>query len=187
MGVFDKIKITASGIGQSMSKGTEQIVSQFTVETKENAKIVAIKADIVAIDAELNACYADIGKLYVKATISGKNIEDIGCQDIIKTIKPKIAKKINLKKELYALEQELADSMLLQERKLVQDEVNKKIENLDRAKSIGALSEEEYSEYVSKEIKKLENFDAIRKLKKQKELGIITEDEMQEKITALLS
>lgn len=130
MGVFDKIMITANVIGQSMSKGTGQIVSQIAVETKENAKIAAIKADIVAIDAELNSCYMDIGKLYVKAIIAGKNVGDIGCQDVLRTLKPKITKKVNLKKELYSLERELSDSMILQERKLVQDEVNKKIEGV---------------------------------------------------------
>ena len=54
MGLFDRTKTTASGVGASLSKGVGQIVGKTTVEAKEAAKMAAVKADIAAVQAEID-------------------------------------------------------------------------------------------------------------------------------------
>ena len=119
MGLFDRIKTTASGVGASIAKGAGQITGKATVEAKESAKIAAVKADIAAVQAEIDTGYVQIGKAYVDACIAGKEVTDIGCGATLKMMEPKLEKKMKLEKELIELEKALADSQIMQERSLV--------------------------------------------------------------------
>ena len=110
MGLFDRIKTTASGIGSSIAKGTGQLAGKATVEAKEAAKIVAVKADIAAVQADIETGYTAIGKLYVDKLLAGVEISDFGAGPTLKLIEPKLEKKLALEKELAELEKALADS-----------------------------------------------------------------------------
>ncbi len=186
MGLFDRVKTTASGIGNSVAKTSGQLLGKATVEVKENAKIAAVKADISAIEAEIDVCYTAIGRAYVETALKGGEICDIGCAQTLKLLEPKLEKKIVLEKELAELEKNLVNSQIMQERHLIQQEIDEAKAKLDKAKNIGALDENEYQQLLSKEMKKLEYFDDIRKIKQQKELGLISEEEMKIKIAAIL-
>jgi len=187
MGLFDRVMTTASGIGSSIAKGATQVAGKATVEAKEQAKIVAVKADIAAVQAEIDTAYVSIGKAYVDAAIAGKEVGDIGAGPTLKLIEPKLEKKMELEKELIELEKALSDSQILQERQLVQAEVDAEKEKLDKAKAMGAITEADYNERLAKAGKKLEHFDDIRMLKKQKELGLLNDDEFNQKVNALLA
>lgn len=187
MGLFDRIKTTAAGVGSSLAKGTGKIAGKATVEAKEAAKIVAVKADIAAVQAEIDTGYVAIGKLYVEKLLAGMEITDFGASATLKLLEPKLEKKMALEKELGALEKALADSQVLQERQLVQNEVDEIKAKLDKAKAMGAISDEDYAARLAKANKKLDHFDDIRMLKKQKELGLLTSDEFDAKVNALLA
>ena len=77
MGLFDRIKTTAAGVGASIAKGAGQLTGKATVEAKEAAKIAAVKADIAAVQAEIDTGYVQIGKAYVDACIAGKEVSGI--------------------------------------------------------------------------------------------------------------
>lgn len=187
MGLFDRVKTSAAGIGASISRGTGQVVGKATVEAKEAAKIAAKKADIAAVQAELDTAYVSIGKAYVDACIAGKEVTDIGCGETLKMMEPKLEKKMELENELIALEKALADSQILQERQLVQAEVDAIKEKLDKAKAMGAITDADYAARLAQAGKKLEHFDEIRMLKKQVDLGLLTPAELEAKIAALLA
>ena len=114
MGLFDRIKTTASGVGSSLVTGVGQIAGKATVEAKEAAKITAVKADIAAVQAEIDTAYTAIGKAYVDAAVAGKEVSDIGVGPTLKLLEPKLEKKMELEKELIALEKALGDSQILQ-------------------------------------------------------------------------
>lgn len=187
MGLFDRIKTSAAGIASSLSEGAIRVAGKATVEAKEGAKITAVKADIKALDAEIDTGYIAIGKAYVKACIAGQEVTDIGCGAILKMMEPKLEKRMELEKELVELEKALADSQIMQERQLVQAEVDAVKAKLDKAKAMGVISEDDYTARLAQANKKLERFDDIRMLKKQKELGLIDEAEFQNKVAGLLS
>ena len=159
MGLFDRIKTTASGVGASIAKGAGQITGKATVEAKESAKIAAVKADIAAVQAEIDTGYVQIGKAYVDACIAGKEVTDIGCGATLKMMEPKLEKKMKLEKELIELE---------------------------KAKAMGAITDADYNARLAQANKKLEHFDDIRMLKKQKDLGLLTAAEFDAKVNELL-
>ena len=187
MGLFDRIKTTASGIGSSIAKGTGRLASKATVEAKEAAKIAAVKADISAIQAEIETGYVTIGKLYVEKLLAGAEISDFGAGPTLKLLEPKLEKKLQLEKELAELEKTLADSLVLQERQLVQNEIDEIKAKLDKAKAMGAITEDDYNARLAQANKKLDHFEEIRMLKKQKELGLLSSEEFDAKVNALLA
>ena len=134
--------------------------------------MVAVKAEIAAVQAELDTGYAQIGKAYVDACLAGKDVTDIGVGATLKMMEPKLEKKMKLEKELIELEKALADSQIMQERALVQAE--------------GAITNADYEARLAQANKKLDHFEDIRMLKKQKELGLIDSAEFDEKVAALL-
>ena len=77
-------------------------------------------------------------------------------------------KATELNTELVELEKALADSQVLQERQIVQDEVDGIKAKLDKAKAMGAISDEDYAARLAQANKKLDHFTEIRMLKKQK-------------------
>jgi hypothetical protein len=186
MGLFDRVKTSAAGIGASISRGAGQIAGKATVEAKEAAKIAAVKADIAAIQAELDTGYLQIGKAYVDACLAGKEVSDVGAGSTLKMMEPKLEKKIELEKELVELEKALADSQIMQERSLVQAEIDELKAKLDKAKALGAITDADYDSKLAQANKKLEHFEDIRMLKKQKELGLISDEELNAKIEELL-
>ena len=187
MGLFDRIKTTASGVGASLATGVGQIAGKATVEAKEAAKITAVKADIAAVQAEIDTAYTAIGKAYVDAAVAGKEVSDIGAGPTLKLLEPKLEKKMELEKELIALEKALGDSQILQERQILQRELDAQKEKLDKAKAMGVISDEDYNAKLAEAGKRLEHFEDIRKLDKQKELGLLTQAEYDAKVKALLA
>ena len=173
-------------VGASIAKGAGQIAGKTTVEAKEAAKIAAVKADIAAVQAEIDTGYVQIGKAYVDACIAGKEVTDIGCGSTLKMMEPKLEKKMELEKELIALEKALADSQVMQERALVQAEVDEVKAKLDKAKAMGAITAADYDARLAQANKKLEHFEDIRMLKKQKELGLLSSTEFDAKVKELL-
>lgn len=187
MGLFDRVVTSAAGIGSAFTKGAGQVLGKSTVEAKEAAKIVAVKADITAVEAEVETAYVAIGRAYVETAMAGKPICDIGCAATLKALEPKLEKLMALKKELTELEKALHNSQILQERQLVQNEVDEAKARLDKAKAMGVITDADYTARLAKEMKKLDCFEELRNLKMQKEMGLITDDEMQKKVEALLS
>lgn len=187
MGLFDRVKTTAGGIAGSMAKGAGQLASKAAVEAKEQAKIAAVKADIAAVQSEIDLGYISIGKLYVEKLLAGVEISDFGAGETLKILEPKLEKKMNLEKELIALEKALDESLLMQEKMTLEAEFEEQKAKLDKAKAFGAITDADYNAKIAQARKKVDHFADIRMLKKQKELGIITDDEMNEKIKELLA
>ena len=59
-------------------------------------------------------------------------------------------------------------------------------EKLDRALQLDILSEEEYEAKLETATRKLNNHDTLRKIRMQYEMGIISKEEQDEKIRAIL-
>ncbi|MBR6372504.1 MAG: hypothetical protein IKS20_04925 [Victivallales bacterium] len=186
MGLFDRIKTTVGSTANSLAKGTGTLAAKGAVEAKEQAKIVAVKADIAAIQSEIDLGYSAIGKLYVEKLLAGAEITDFGAGETLKILEPKLEKKMSLEKELIELEKALDNAMLMQEKAALEAEYEEQKAKLDKAKGMGVISDADYEAKLAQARKKVDHFQDIRMLKKQKELGIITENEMNAKIKELL-
>lgn len=186
MGFFNKIKTHASSIGSNISDTTSKLSGDIFTATKDNAQLVAIKAEISSIEGQLSIGYQAIGKKYVENLLSneGKDVEVV-LEETLNSLEPLLAKKIGLENEAIEIEKCLKDQIILQEKSIFQKEYDSKKEKLDKALKMDVLSKDEHVAKLAQAKLKLDNFDNIRKLKKQKEMDLITQDELTEKLTAL--
>ncbi|MGO2331859.1 MAG: hypothetical protein ACTH59_09600 [Pseudoalteromonas nigrifaciens] len=185
MGLFNKIKTQASTIGSNISDSTSKLGSDIATSAKENAKLSAIRTEITSIEGQLNIGYKDIGKKYVENLLAnqGENVE-VTLQEPLARIEPLLEKKIELEDEAIEIEKKIKDQIIIQEKAIFQKEYDQEKEKLEKAVKLDVLSKEEMEEKLAKARLKLDNFDNIRKLKKQEEMGLITKTELAEKLAA---
>ena len=185
MGFFDKMKTQASTLGRSINDTTAKLSSDFFVASRENAKLTSIKAEIDSIEGDLQIAYNEIGKKYVEHISTTGEYFEIGVQDTIKRIEPKLDRKQILEKEAIEIQKMLKDQLVMQEKATFQREYDETKEKLYKALKMDIISESEYSNKLAIAKEKLDNFDEIRRIKKQCEMELITKDEMDEKLSSL--
>ncbi len=185
MGLFDKVKTQANSLSSGLGDVTSKISGDILSSSKENAKLLAIKADIASIDGQLEIAYTEIGKKYVENLIDNGGESELNIQDTLKYIEPLLEKKSKLENEAIAIEKELKDQILMQEKQIFQKEFDSEKSKLDKALKMDVISQEEYDIKIEKSKLKLDNFDNIRKVKKQYEMELINEDEMNVKLSEL--
>ena len=72
------------------------------------------------------------------------------------------------------------------QRKKAQEHFDNEKKKLDKARELDVISEEEYDEKLAKAMKKLENFDILKKIQMQYEMEIITREEYEGKVKNIL-
>lgn len=185
MGIFEKISKSAKSVGSSVTKTAGKIGSNATVATEEQAEIISLRSQINVIDQELDAAYTQIGRKYVDYVIKNSEIPDIGVSDLLKLIDPKVTKKAELENQIIQIEKEIKQKNILREKAIAEEAFLKEKQKLDRAFGMELLSQEEYDEKFAVARKKFDNFEAIRKVEQQAEMGLITNEEKEAKIKAL--
>lgn len=186
MGLFDKVTKTASNIGGSVLNTAGKIGSNATVAAQEQSELVALKSQINVIEQELSASYVQIGRKYVDYVIASGEMPGIDVSDILKLIDPKITKKQELEKKIIELEKEIKSKDVLREKQLVEEEFLAEKAKLDKALGMDLLTQDEYDTKVAIARKKVDNFEAIRRIEQQADMGLITKEEKAQKIEELL-
>jgi len=186
MGLFDKVTKTASNIGGSVLKSASNVGSSAAVAAQEQSELVALKSQINVIEQELNSSYIQIGRKYVDYVIASGDMPGIDVSDILKLIDPKISKKQELEKKIIELEKEIKSKNVLREKQQAEEEFLAEKAKLDKALGMDLLSQEEYDQKIAQIRKKVDNFEAIRKIEQQADMGLITKEEKEQKIAALL-
>ena len=173
---------------------TRETIRQARMETnytmasakKEEAEINSLRCDVVALDSELSSAFTQIGKKYFEYAVKNDDIiSELGIDDIMRYANQKRERKLELENEILIIEKRLKDQIILQEKAKIQSEIDAQTEKLEQAKAMGIISDEEYFEKINKIRKRLDNFEAIRNVEKQYELGIITYSEKTSKLADL--
>ncbi len=185
MGMFDKIQKTAKNVGSSVSKTVGKVGSNATVATQEQAELVSLRSQVNVINQELDSAYVQIGRRYVEYVIETSEMPGIDVSDILKLIDPKIEKKQGLEKRIIELEKEIKQKDVLREKAAAEEAFLAEKQKLDKALGMDLLSQEEYDEKISIARKRVDNFEAIRRVEQQAEMGLITAEEKAAKIKAL--
>lgn len=187
MGLFDKVAKTASNIGGSVAKAAANVGSTASVAVQEQNELMAIKTQINVIDQELNSSYIQIGRKYVEYVIESGDMPGIDVSDVLKLIDPKLTKKQELEKQLIELEKEIKAKNVLREKQHYEEEYLAEKAKLDKALAMDVISQDDYDVKLAIAKKKVDNFEAIRKIEQQAEMGLITNEEKAQKIAQLLS
>lgn len=107
--------------------------------------------------------------------------------DFLTIIRQDQAKKKELEDQLAEVEKRAKQNALIREKTKAEEAFEQEKGVLDKALGMEILSKEEYEQKLNIARKKVENFEEIKKIEQQFEMGIITKEEKDEKINALLN
>ena len=184
MGFFDKALKTAQNIGDNISTSAVKAGSSVGVAAQDNAELSAIKMQINVIEQELNAAYAQIGKKYVDYVSETGDMGGLDVTDLLTMMDPKLTRKQELEAQLIELEKRMKQNAVLRDKAKAEEEFQEEKTKLDRALAMDVISQDEYNK-ISVARKKVDNFEEIRRIEQQCEMGIITSEEKNAKIEAL--
>ena len=182
MSFFDNIKL----IKDSLSKTANDIANNIATTSMEQDEINKINKEINSLNSEIDAAHTQVGRRFVEYVIETKEMPGIDVSDILKALDPKLSRKKELENELIQIQKRLKDQMIIQEKAKVEQEYIREKEKLDKALAMDVISQEEYSDKLSIYRKKLDNFEQIKKIDQQCNLGIISREERDYKINNLL-
>ncbi|WP_368645519.1 hypothetical protein AB4027_00165 [Alkalibacterium putridalgicola] len=171
----------------SVTKSATNLMNSVSTEVKEQENKARINRERGVIDTEIDAAYTQIGRKYVEYYIQNQESTGLDVFDLLKMLKPKLARKEELDAEFIEIEKRLKDVALLQEKNKLESEFTVEKEKFDRALAMDVITQEEYDQKIKQYRKRIELFDEIKNIEQQFDFGIITAEEKEIKINSLLN
>lgn len=187
MGLFDKVKSVGSSVGSAASSAAVSVGSSVATSAKEQSELAGLKAEVNVIEKELDSSYAMIGKRYVEYVLKNNDMPAIDVSDVLKLIDPKIARKNELQAQIIELEKRIKEQNVLREKQKAEEEFQQEKDKLEKAVAMGIMDQADCDAKIALARKKLDNFETIRKLDQQVQMGIITEEEKNAKLFEILN
>ena len=172
--VIDEVKAEAA------AEAIDEVKAEAADETVDEAKEEATNETIDEVKAEDTAETIDEEK-----EVSEEPVFDVS--DFLTIIKQDQAKKKELENQLAEVEKRAKQNTLLREKTKAEESFEQEKGVLDKALAMEIISKEEYEQKRNIARKKVENFEEIKKIEQQFEMGIITKEEKDEKINAILN
>ena len=185
--LVDSGKSLGSSIGSAAATTATNVGSSVATAAKEHSELAGLKAEINVIEKELDASYVMIGRKYVEYVIESGEMPSIDITDILKMIDPKMTRKQELQEKVIELEKRIKEQDALRDKQAAEAEYIAGKEKLDKALAMGVLDQADYDVKLSALQKKRDNFEIMRKLEQQVQMGIITEEEKNAKLFEILN
>lgn len=185
MGVFDKALKTATNMGKSALNTAANVGSNVGTTVQDNSELAGLKMQVNAIEQELDSSYVMIGRKYAQYIIESGDMGPVDVSDVLKLMDPKITKKQELEAQIVELEKKIKNQAVLREKQMAEQEYLAEKSKLDKALQMDVMTQEEYDSKLSVAKKKYDNFEEIRRIEAQCDMGIITKEEKKVKIDAL--
>ncbi|MGL5279348.1 MAG: hypothetical protein ACRC8M_09825 [Cetobacterium sp.] len=189
MALFNKLKTvgktlgkTAGGIADSISNNMAEANSLAV----EKVKISKLESEKKGLENEINLAYMQIGKKFVEMAIETNEVQDIGVMDVLQMLDPKLSRKKEIEKEIIEIEKKIKDQQIIQEKSKIIQEYEVEKEKLEKAFNMEIMTKNEYEEKLNLISRKIDNFEEIRRIEKQYELGIISLMEKEKKIKEIM-
>ena len=186
MGLFDNVKKQAKIAGNSIASAASTTYNNAAVVKQAQDEINALQREINAIQTELDNAYTQIGRKYVEHIQQTNEIPEIGAGSILTVVDAKMARKDELNAQLIEKQKRLNDQFDMQEKAQLEAEFAAEKENLDRALAMAVINQSEYDAKLKQLRGRIDHFDDIKRINQQKEMGLITAAERDDKINALL-
>lgn len=182
-------------IDEVKEEAIDEVKAEDVAETVDEAKEEAADETINEVKAEDTAETIDEEKEVSKEPAEDKVAEEsdedeepvFDVSDFLTIIKQDQAKKKELENQLAEVEKRVKQNALIREKTKAEEAFEQEKGVLDKALAMEILSKEEYEQKLNIARKKVENFEEIKKIEQQFEMGIITKEEKDEKINALLN
>lgn len=182
-------------IDEVKEEAIDEVKAEDVAETVDEAKEEAADETINEVKAEDTAETIDEEKEVSKEPAEDKVAEEsdedeepvFDVSDFLTIIKQDQAKKKELENQLAEVEKRAKQNTLLREKTKAEESFEQEKGVLDKALAMEIISKEEYEQKRNIARKKVENFEEIKKIEQQFEMGIITKEEKDEKINAILN
>lgn len=182
-------------IDEVKEEAIDEVKAEAAAETVDEAKEEAPAETIDEVKAEDTAETIDEEKEVSEEPAEDKVAEEsdedeepvFDVSDFLTIIKQDQAKKKELENQLAEVEKRAKQNTLLREKTKAEESFEQEKGVLDKALAMEIISKEEYEQKLNIARKKVENFEEIKKIEQQFEMGIITKEEKNEKINAILN
>ena len=182
-------------IDEVKEEAIDEVKAEAAAETVDEAKEEAADETIDEVKAEDTAETIDEEKEVSEEPAEDKVAEEsdedeepvFDVSDFLTIIKQDQAKKKELENQLAEVEKRAKQNTLLREKTKAEESFEQEKGVLDKALAMEIISKEEYEQKLNIARKKVENFEEIKKIEQQFEMGIITKEEKDEKIKAILN
>ena len=182
-------------IDEVKEEAIDEVKAEAAAETVDEAKEEAADETIDEVKAEDTAETIDEEKEVSEEPAEDKVAEEsdedeepvFDVSDFLTIIKQDQAKKKELENQLAEVEKRAKQNTLLREKTKAEESFEQEKGVLDKALAMEIISKEEYEQKLNIARKKVENFEEIKKIEQQFEMGIITKEEKDEIINAILN
>lgn len=185
MGFFDKVTQTASKAGRSVVTSAGKIGSSVTAAAHEQSELMQLKSQLNVLNQELDSFYIQIGRRYIDYVLETGEMPGIDASDLLKLIDPKMMEKEEVEQKIIALEKEIKEKSVLRDKQQAEKDYLTEKSKLDKALSMDIISQDDYEIRLAIAKKKFDNFEEIRRIEQQENMGLITNVEKDAKIKEL--
>ena len=172
-------------LGKDILTSATNISATLNVAEQEQTELNQLKAQMKVVDQELDSLYIQVGRRYIDYVIKTGDLAGIATGDLIKLMSPKMTKKKEIESRIIELEKEIKQQTILREKQMAENEFLMEKNKLDTALAMDILTQEEYDFKIRIAKKKVENFEEIRRVKQQADMGLITQQELDFKLKIL--
>lgn len=185
MAFFDKLQKAATSVGKSAASTAAAIGSNVGVAAQDHSELNGLKMQLNVIEQELSSSYAQIGRKYVEYVVATGEMPGIDVADILKLMDPKLEQKQEIEAKIIELEKKIKNNNILREKQAAEAVFLEEKAKLDKALAMDIISQEDYDAKLAVAKKKVDNFEAIRRVEQQLDMKLITKEEYQAKIREL--
>lgn len=182
---FNYDTIENSGTQNSAQRRKYAAASDNYVKQEKEMRLTNLKKELQTIDNDLDAAYMQIGRRFMERARKTNDLCGLEIKDILHMMSPKMEKKKELEKQILAIKKGILEMDFLREKEKAELEYQEEKTKLDNALEMDILTRQEYEERLNVARKKAYNFDEIRRIKQQYDMGLISLDEKNEKIKQL--
>lgn len=175
----------SANLASQVNSAIENASNQTEIHARNALEISSIKTEIKTIEEDLNHSYVIIGRKYVEYLVALNENPKIPIDDIMRIIIPKLEHKKRLEDKLAEIELLDKNQRIMLEKSALEQNFLEQKSKLDKSLSMEVITHEEYIDKINKHQALIDNFEEVRRIRIQYEMGIINESEMSFKLHSL--
>lgn len=171
---------------EKASKMAKNLGSNIYNTTKDQSELASLNVQKTLIEKKLTESYAVIGERYVEYISKCDTDTAFNVDDVLELIKPELEKLSDIKMLISDKNDQIKAANDAKAHRKAEDDFNDEKNRLDKALAMDIITTAEYYTKLDVAKKKLDNYELLKKIDAQYEMGIITKEEHDEKIKLIL-
>lgn len=144
-----------------------------------------LRAQIAQRNDQLGRMYADFGRRYIDQ-FSGQSSAPFQAEESAKRICALREEIRTLEKRVMEIDKRMLNDRIASERIQAMQQFDQEIAKLDKAVAMDVMSREEYDSKRAALQRRMDNFEDIKRIEIQQEMGVISREERDERIAKLV-